>query len=121
MPSGYNWGCKALNNHSSSNSSIIIDNSSFNSARSTSVSGARPVKNYSHAHVASGDVDQCFGNDNKQISGSNNSVNITTDTHCQNSDLTSVSLLHFTITCRDTNLGCFSNTEDSTLPPDFTK
>ena len=64
--------------------------SSFNSARSTSVSGARSVKNYSHAHVASGDVDQCFGNDNQQISGINNAVNITTDAHCQNSDLTTV-------------------------------
>ena len=29
-----------------------------------------------------------FGNDNQQISGINNSVYITTDTHCQNSDLT---------------------------------
>ena len=86
----YNWGRKALNHHNRSNSSTIIKNSSFNSARSTSVSGARPVKNYSHAHVASGDVDQCFGNDNQQISGINNGVNITTDIHCQNSDLTSV-------------------------------
>ena len=86
----YNWGRKALNHHNRSNSSTIIKNSSFNSARSTSVSGARPVKNYNHAHVASGDVDQCFGNDNQQISGINNGVNITTDIHCQNSDLTSV-------------------------------
>ena len=86
----YNRGCKALNHHNSSNSSTIINNSCFNSARSTSVSGTRPVKNYCHPHVASGDVDQCFGNDNQQISGSNNGVNITTDTHCQNSDLTSV-------------------------------
>ena len=86
----YNWGCKALNHHNRNNSSTIINNSSFNSDWSTSVSGARLVKNYSHAHVASGDVDQCFGNDNQQISGINNGVNITTDTHCQNSDLTSV-------------------------------
>ena len=87
---GVTTDCKALNHHNRSNSSTIINNSSFNSARSTSVSGARPVKNYSHAHVASGDVDQCFGNDNQQISGINNGVNITADTHCQNSDLTSV-------------------------------
>ena len=87
----YNWGCKVLNHHNSSNSSTIINNSSFNSARSSSVSGARSV---SHAHVASGDVDQCFGNDNHQISGINNGVNITTNTHCQNSDLTVLSSMN---------------------------
>ena len=86
----YHWGCKALTHHNSSNSRTIININSFNSARSTSVSGARPVRNYSHAHVASGDVDQCFGNDHQQISGITNGVNITTDTHCQNFDLTSV-------------------------------
>ena len=89
MPSALQLGCKALNHHNSRNSGTTINNGSFNSARSTSVSGARPVKNYSHT-LASGDVDQCFGNDNQQISSINNGVNITTDTQCQNSDLTSV-------------------------------